>query len=85
MCGCARVLTARFHPTHRFEASDDDIRRAYRRMVLQHHPDKRKAKGEEVITDDDYFTCITKAYEILGRLSENRNRARCNKHICVHI
>ncbi|EDV97673.1 dnaJ homolog subfamily C member 2 [Drosophila grimshawi] len=50
----------------RYEASDDDIRRAYRRMVLQHHPDKRKAKGEEVITDDDYFTCITKAYEILG-------------------
>ncbi|KAH8380478.1 hypothetical protein KR009_010918 [Drosophila setifemur] len=50
----------------RFEASDDDIRRAYRRMVLLHHPDKRKAKGEEVIQDDDYFTCITKAYEILG-------------------
>jgi len=35
-------------------------------MVLLHHPDKRKAKGEEVIQDDDYFTCITKAYEILG-------------------
>lgn len=85
VCGCARVLTARFHPTHRFEASDDDIRRAYRRMVLQHHPDKRKAKGEEVITDDDYFTCITKAYEILGRLSKNRNRARFNKYICFHI
>lgn len=50
----------------RFEASEDDIRRAYRRMVLLHHPDKRKAKGEEVIQDDDYFTCITKAYEILG-------------------
>uniref|UniRef100_A0A0A1XRW7 DnaJ homolog subfamily C member 2 n=1 Tax=Zeugodacus cucurbitae TaxID=28588 RepID=A0A0A1XRW7_ZEUCU len=50
----------------RFNATDDDIRRAYRRMVLMHHPDKRKAKGEEVNTDDDYFTCITKAYEILG-------------------
>lgn len=42
-------------------------------MVLQHHPDKRKAKGEEVITDDDYFTCITKAYEILGRLTKIPN------------
>lgn len=50
----------------RFNATDDDIRRAYRRMVLMHHPDKRKAKGEEVNTDEDYFTCITKAYEILG-------------------
>ncbi|XP_067647633.1 dnaJ homolog subfamily C member 2 [Eurosta solidaginis] len=50
----------------RFNATDDDIRRAYRRMVLMHHPDKRKAKGEDVNTDDDYFTCITKAYEILG-------------------
>lgn len=35
-------------------------------MVLRHHPDKRRAAGEEVREDDDYFTCITKAYEILG-------------------
>lgn len=65
LCECTCINCAFF--THRYEASDDDIRRAYRRMVLLHHPDKRKAKGEEVITDDDYFTCITKAYEILGR------------------
>lgn len=52
----------------RINATDDDIRRAYRKMVLQHHPDKRKAKGEEIDTDNDYFTCITKAYEILGEL-----------------
>lgn len=51
---------------YRFNASDDDIRRAYRKIVLKHHPDKRKAQGENVITDDDYFTCITKAYETLG-------------------
>ncbi|XP_017135366.1 dnaJ homolog subfamily C member 2 [Drosophila miranda] len=57
----------------RFEASDDDIRRAYRRMVLQHHPDKRKAKGEVVINDEDYFTCITKAYEILGTSKPRRS------------
>ncbi|GBP04969.1 DnaJ homolog subfamily C member 2 [Eumeta japonica] len=50
----------------RYEATDDDIRRAYRKMVLQHHPDKRKAKGEDIKPDDDYFTCITKAYETLG-------------------
>lgn len=56
----------------RFNATDDDIRRAYRKMVLQHHPDKRKAKGEEVNADTDYFTCITKAYEILGTQKTRR-------------
>lgn len=53
-----------FH--YRFNATDDDIRRAYRKIVLKHHPDKRKAQGENVSTDNDYFTCITKAYETLG-------------------
>ncbi|XP_023304808.2 dnaJ homolog subfamily C member 2 [Lucilia cuprina] len=57
----------------RFEATDDDIRRAYRKMVLQHHPDKRKAKGEDVKTDEDYFTCITKAYETLGTPKTRRS------------
>lgn len=57
----------------RFDATDDDIRRAYRKMVLQHHPDKRKAKGEDVKTDDDYFTCITKAYETLGTPKTRRS------------
>lgn len=52
--------------SHRFNATDDDIKRAYRKIVLKHHPDKRKAQGEDVRTDDDYFTCITKAYETLG-------------------
>ncbi|XP_055379628.1 dnaJ homolog subfamily C member 2 [Condylostylus longicornis] len=50
----------------RFFATEEDIRRAYRKIVLLHHPDKRKAKGEEIKIEDDYFTCITKAYEVLG-------------------
>lgn len=50
----------------RYNATDDDIKRAYRQIVLKHHPDKRKAQGEEIKTEDDYFTCITRAYEILG-------------------
>lgn len=50
----------------RIKATEDDIRRAYRKMVLKYHPDKRKAQGEEVRSDDDFFTNITKAYEILG-------------------
>ncbi|XP_064105361.1 dnaJ homolog subfamily C member 2-like [Macrobrachium nipponense] len=51
---------------YRCKASDEDIKRAHRMMVLRHHPDKRRGAGEEVRVDDDYFTCITKAYEILG-------------------
>lgn len=39
---------------------------------MNHHPDKRKAKGEEVKQDDDYFTCITRAYEILGNPVKRR-------------
>lgn len=57
----------------RYKATDDDIKRAYRQKVLKHHPDKRKAQGEDVRTDDDYFTCITKAYEILGIPSKRRS------------
>ena len=34
--------------------------------MLKHHPDKRRHAGEEIRDDDDYFTCITKAVEILG-------------------
>lgn len=57
----------------RFKASDEDIKRAYRKIVLKHHPDKRKALGEEIRPDDDYYTCITKAYEILGTLVKRRS------------
>lgn len=57
----------------RYRATDDDIKRAYRQKVLKHHPDKRKAQGEEVRSDDDYFTCITKAYEILGTPVKRRS------------
>ncbi|VEN46962.1 unnamed protein product [Callosobruchus maculatus] len=51
--------------TLRHRASDDIIKTAYRKKVLKHHPDKRKAKGEDV-KKDDYFTCITMAYDTLG-------------------
>lgn len=56
----------------RSEATEDDIKRAYRKIVLKHHPDKRKGKGEDVKQDDDYFHCITMAYETLGTLKNRR-------------
>lgn len=59
-------------PEKRWQATEADIKYAYRQMVLKHHPDKRKAQGEVVNRDDDYFTCITKAYEILGEKTKRR-------------
>ncbi|KAH1008073.1 hypothetical protein HUJ04_005222 [Dendroctonus ponderosae] len=58
--------------TLRFKASEDIIKTAYRKIVLKHHPDKRKALGEEIKPDDDYFTNITMAYETLGTLARRR-------------
>lgn len=56
----------------RFEATEEDIKRAYRKIVLKHHPDKRKGQGQEVKADEDYFHCITMAYETLGTLKNRR-------------
>lgn len=41
--------------------------------MLKHHPDKRKAQGEEIRQDDDYFTCIIRAYEILSVPAKRRS------------
>ena len=48
----------------RILATDDQIKRAHRQKVLRHHPDKRKAAGEEIKEDDDYFSCIRLWWEL---------------------
>ena len=57
----------------RHKATEDIIKRAYKQKILKHHPDKRKALGEEIRPDDDYFTCITRAWEILGSSAKRRS------------
>merc|ERR1739838_1255359 len=57
---------------------DDQIKKAHRYKVLKHHPDKRKAAGEEIKEDDDYFSCITKAFEILGNPVKRRAFDSCD-------
>jgi molecular chaperone DnaJ len=42
-------------------ASDDDIKKRYRRLALQHHPDKDKSEGAA-----DRFRRIKLAYETLS-------------------
>lgn len=57
----------------RNRATEDIIKRAYKHKILKHHPDKRKAMGEDVRADDDYFTCITRAWETLGNNLKRRS------------
>lgn len=42
-------------------ATPDEIKKAYRKLALEYHPDRNKAKGTE-----DKFKEITKAYEVLS-------------------
>jgi len=48
---------------HRWRASESQIKRAHRKKVLRHHPDKKAAAGSS--EDDTFFKCIQKATEIL--------------------
>ncbi|KAL6704365.1 Zuotin [Coniothyrium glycines] len=48
----------------RYRATEDQIKRAHRRKVLKHHPDKKAAAGST--EDDQFFKCIQKATEVLS-------------------
>lgn len=47
----------------RYRATEDQIRRAHRKQVLKHHPDKKSASGG--LEQDGFFKIIQKAYEIM--------------------
>ncbi|KAK3383477.1 DnaJ domain-containing protein [Lasiosphaeria ovina] len=48
---------------YRYKATEDQIKRAHRKKVLKHHPDKKAAAGRT--EDDNFFKCIQKATEVL--------------------
>jgi len=48
---------------YRYRATEDQIKRAHRKKVLKHHPDKKAAAG--ATDDDNFFKCIQKAAEVL--------------------
>lgn len=48
---------------HRYKASEEQIKKAHRKKVLKHHPDKKAAQGHH--EDDQFFKCIQKATEVL--------------------
>lgn len=47
----------------RWRATEDQVRRAHRKQVLKHHPDKKSASGG--LEQDDFFKVIQKAFEVM--------------------
>ncbi|WEW59488.1 Zuotin [Emydomyces testavorans] len=49
---------------YRYKSTNEQIKRAHRKKVLKHHPDKKAASGDSD-ENDNFFKCIQKATEIL--------------------
>ncbi|KAK5732328.1 Zuotin [Elasticomyces elasticus] len=48
---------------YRWRATEEQIKKAHRKKVLRHHPDKKAAKGGD--EGDQFFKCIQRATDIL--------------------
>ncbi|GAA6034143.1 hypothetical protein JCM8097_000717 [Rhodosporidiobolus ruineniae] len=55
----------------RYKATQEQIKKAHRRKVLRHHPDKKASAGGAA-NDDSFFKCIAKAFEILSNPEKRR-------------
>jgi len=54
----------------RWGATDKDIKKSYRKLILSHHPDKQAQSSSEV--DDEVFKSLNKAYECLSNPEKRR-------------
>ncbi|BGP55775.1 Zuotin [Rhodotorula sphaerocarpa] len=55
----------------RYKADQEQIKKAHRRKVLRHHPDKKANAGGSA-NDDSFFKCIAKAMETLSNPEKRR-------------
>lgn len=49
----------------RWLATDAQIKTAYRKKVLVHHPDKKSSADLGKLNNDSFFKCIQRAWEVL--------------------
>ena len=56
----------------RWQATDAQIKKAHRRKVLRHHPDKKASANHGHANDDSFFKCIAKAMEVLSNQEKRR-------------
>ncbi|EDQ87643.1 uncharacterized protein MONBRDRAFT_33201 [Monosiga brevicollis MX1] len=57
----------------RWRATANDIKKAYKKMVLKHHPDKKgDLSGAEAKAADEYFDRIQRAYDLLSNEKQRR-------------
>jgi len=66
---------------YRFRATEEQIKRAHRKKVLRHHPDKKAAAGST--EDDSFFKCIQKATDILLDPVKRRQYDSVDEHADV--
>lgn len=60
----------------RYKATEEQIKKAYRKKVLKHHPDKKASAGNT--NDDNFFKCIQKAWEVLSDPIRRRQFDSCD-------
>lgn len=54
------------------DASSQDIKSAYRKLVLRYHPDRNSHDGEQQLVAEERFKQVVEAYEILGNELKRR-------------
>jgi curved DNA-binding protein CbpA len=65
------------------DASDAEIKQAYRKQALAHHPDKHQGKGEDAVrAAESQFKAIGEAYAVLSD-TEQRRRYDAEGHDAI--
>jgi len=59
-------------------ATAHQIKKAYKRCVLNHHPDKSKNKSAGNKDNNEYFNCITRAFEQLSNPIKRMSYDSCD-------
>ena len=63
-----------------YEASSEEVRRAYRKAAIKYHPDKQKGGAEEAEAAAEQFRRVALAHRVL---SDPQRRARYNEIITL--